>query len=133
MTAYLLDTSVIIDFLNAKRGRKELLEDLVRQGNMLACCSANVTEVYAGARPHEMAKTDAFLRRLDYRDVTWEIARHAGLLRNEWAARGRTLSLADCTIAATALAHGLVLVTDNTKDFPMPGLTLYPLPGDRGS
>ncbi|MBI3697906.1 MAG: PIN domain-containing protein [Acidobacteria bacterium] len=70
MATYLLDTSVIIDCLNGKRGRPELLEGLLEQGNMLACCSIIVTEVYAGLRPHEAAKTDAFLRRLDYREVT---------------------------------------------------------------
>ena len=31
-------------------------------------------------------------------------------------------------IAAVAIQHQLTLITDNTKDFPMAGLTLYPLP-----
>jgi predicted nucleic acid-binding protein len=34
----------------------------------------------------------------------------------------------DVTIAAVALAHSLVLVTDNQKDFPMPELQLAALP-----
>jgi predicted nucleic acid-binding protein len=50
------------------------------------------------------------------------------LLKNEWARRGQTLSVPDVLIAATALAHRLVLMTDNRKDFPMPELVLYPLP-----
>ena len=37
-------------------------------------------------------------------------------------------SLADMMVAATALEHGLSLMTDNRKDFPLPELTLYPLP-----
>ncbi len=60
--------------------------------------------------------------------MTAEIARYAGLLKNEWKARGKTLSLPDTLIAATAIAHKLVLVTDNRKDFPMPELNVYPLP-----
>ncbi len=42
--------------------------------------------------------------------------------------KGRTLGVVDLIIAATALAHKLVLMTDNRKDFPMPQLTFYPLP-----
>ena len=48
MAAYLVDTSVIIDALNGKRGRRDLLLGLVKQGHLLACCPLNVTEVYAG-------------------------------------------------------------------------------------
>jgi hypothetical protein len=43
MTAYLLDTSVIIGVLNQKRDRKTLLADLVGKGNILGCCAVNVT------------------------------------------------------------------------------------------
>jgi len=126
MATYLLDTTVIIDFLNGKRRRRELLRSLVGQGHMLACCAVNVTEVYAGLRPPEAQKTEAFLRQLDYREVTWEIARQAGLLKNEWGKKGHTLSLGDVTLAATALAYGLVLMTDNTKHFPMTELRRHP-------
>jgi hypothetical protein len=33
MGVYLLDTSIIIDTLNSKHGRKELLEELLQQGH----------------------------------------------------------------------------------------------------
>jgi predicted nucleic acid-binding protein len=55
------------------------------------------------------------------------LARDAGLLKNEWAQQGQTLGVVDVIIAATALAHNLVLMTDNRKDFPMTQLALYPL------
>ena len=45
--------------------------------------------------------------------------------------RGRTLSIPDVIIAATALAYRLVLMTDNRKDFPMPQLAIFPLPESR--
>ncbi len=66
MPTYLLDTSVIIDTLNGKRDRAALLEELLREGNMLACCAVNVAEVYAGMHPAEEAATDAFLKSLEY-------------------------------------------------------------------
>jgi predicted nucleic acid-binding protein len=57
MAIFLLDTSVIIDTLNKKRDRNEFLRQLVTQGSTLACCPINITEVYAGMRPTEEAKT----------------------------------------------------------------------------
>ena len=128
MATYLLDSSVIIDTLNGKRGRHILLEELLRHGHLLACCSVNVSEVYAGMKPSEAARTDEFLQSLEYYDVTWEIARRAGLLRRDYARRGITLALGDATIAAIALTHRLPLLTDNVRHYPMKELELFPLP-----
>ena len=47
----LLDTTVIVDTLNGKKARYEFLDALLAQRNLLACCSINVTEVFAGVRP----------------------------------------------------------------------------------
>ena len=128
MATYLLDTSAIIDALNNKRGRRDLLLDLVRQGHLLACCPINVTEVYAGMRPKEETATDEFLKSLEYYHLTWPVARLAGLLKRDYGRKGITITVADVTIAAVALVHELTLITDNVKDFPMKELTLYPLP-----
>ena len=124
----LLDSGILIDALNGKRGRRELIDQLIQDGADMACCSINVTEVYAGLRPGEEAKTGRLLRSLKFYPVTWEIAKQAGGLLNVWRQQNRTLSLPDTTIAAVALANDLMLVTGNPKDFPMPELRLYPLP-----
>jgi predicted nucleic acid-binding protein len=129
VATYLLDTSVIIDALNNKRGRRDFLLDLVKQGNLLACCPVNVTEVYAGLRPKEETATEEFLKSLEYYHITWPVARLAGLLKRDYSRKGTTLTVADTTIAAVAMAHELTLMTDNVKDFPMKELTLYALPG----
>jgi hypothetical protein len=55
-------------------------------------------------------------------------ARLAGGLKNTWARKGNTLTLADTIVAAIAIERGCALLTDNRKDFPMPGVRLYPLP-----
>jgi predicted nucleic acid-binding protein len=128
VATYLLDTSVIIDALNNKRGRQNILLGLVRQGHLLACCPTNVTEVYAGLRPKEEEATEAFLRSLEYYHLTWPVARIAGLLKRDYGRKGWTLTVADATIAAVAMVHELTLMTDNVKDFPMKELTLYLLP-----
>ena len=128
MAIFLLDTSVVIDALNRKRGRWQLLKGLVEAGETLACSAITVMEIYAGLRPHESVTTQAFLDGFEHYTVDRELGRYAGLLKNEWAKQGRTLSAPDVVIAATALVHRLVLMTDNRKDFPMPQLALYPLP-----
>ena len=121
---FLLDTSRIIDALNGRRDRKAHLSRLLTEGHTLACCTINVIEIYAGMRPKERAATDYFLQSLEYYDVTWKTAERAGRLRYDWARKGHTLSLADVTIAAVAMEHGLTLLTDNPRHFPMPELRM---------
>jgi predicted nucleic acid-binding protein len=129
MSIYLLDTSVIIDALNNQRRRGELLTGLLVQGHLLACCSINVTEVYAGMRQDEQASTEELLDSLQFYPVTFPIARLAGFLKGEYSRKGITLTVGDITVAAVALYHHLTLMTDNVKHYPMEGLSLYPLPG----
>lgn len=128
MGIYLLDTSVIIDALNQKRGRWDLLASLVEAGDTLCCSVITLTEIYAGIRPNELAFTEQFLESIEHYEVDSRLARYAGSLKNEWAKKGRTLGIADIIIAATALAHNLILMTDNRKDFPMSQIAIYPLP-----
>lgn len=129
MATYLLDSGMLIDVLNGKRGRGELIARLIRQGDELASCSITITEVHAGMRPGEAARTERFLRSLKFHPVTYETAKAAGALQNSWRRPGHTLSLPDATIAAVALEHGLVLVTANARHYAMPELALYPVPG----
>ena len=129
MATYLLDTSVIIDVLNGRGNRRELLEKLLQGGNLLACCSINVAEIYAGVRPKEELLTQFFLKSLDYLEISWEIARSGGSFKRDYARKGITLTLADALIAAAAIHHGCSLITDNVKDFPMKELNIYSLLG----
>ena len=128
MATILLDSSVIFDVLNNKRGRPAYLNEILERGHLLACCPVNIAEVYAGLREQETTRTEALLDSLEFFSITREIAKRAGLLKREWGLRGQTLAYADVTIAAVALANGLPLLTDKQKHFPMPELTLFPLP-----
>jgi len=129
VATYLLDTGIAIDVLNDKRGRSGLQDRLVREGGELAACAITITEVYAGVKPREEARTGRFLRSLKFYPVTFEVAEHAGRLLNAWRRKGRALPHSDVTIAAVAIANNLVLVTANVKDFPMPELPIQPLAG----
>ncbi len=63
MSRLFLDTSVIVDALNGKKSRRELLASLLRDGHSLGCCVINVIEVYTGMRPNEEETTRVFLER----------------------------------------------------------------------
>lgn len=130
MTTYLVDTNILINALNQKRGHRELLNQLVRQGDRLACCTVILGELFTGIRPPDVGKVEQFVSLLAWYAATPAIARRAGRMRFEYARRGITLSLLDMLIAATALEHGLSLITANRKHFAMPELSLYDLPGE---
>lgn len=131
MTVFLPDTNILIDAFRNKRGRRDLLTRLVTEGNTLACCDITVGEIYSGMQPHESERTDAFLSALVWYNTNRAIARRAGRLRYDYARQGRALGIADMLIAATALEHGLTLITANRKDFPMPELLLHPIEGSQ--
>jgi predicted nucleic acid-binding protein len=124
----LLDTSVLIDVLRLRRGRRELLAELARGGHTFATTALNVAELYAGMRPEEEARTEEFLDVLDCYLLTGAAARLAGRLKYRYARKGRTLTLADSIVVAIAMERRCTLMTDNRKDFPMPELDCYDLP-----
>ncbi len=49
-------------------------------------------------------------------------------MKRDYARKGITLASTDVTIAAVALHHQLILITDNLKHYPMKELSIYPLP-----
>ncbi len=124
----LLDTTVLNDALRHRRGRRELLAAIIHDGQTVATTAINIAEIYSGMRPGEEGRTEAFLDGLECYPITAAIARRAGRLKWEWSQKGRTLALDDMLIAATALEHGLMLMTDNRNDFPMKELSVYSLP-----
>jgi toxin FitB len=77
-----------------------------------------VARASPSARSRLVRWLDAFLEaRPIVLDVTAAIARASGELRAMREARGRRVAQADMLIAATALTHGLTLVTRNGRDF----------------
>ena len=126
----LLDTSVLIDVLNNRRGRADFLRSLTVQAHTLACCSVVTTEIFLGVPESRWQEAEHALSRLLFLPVTREAARLAGTYRYRYDRQGIALSVMDTTIAAVAVTNEVTLLTDNTKDFPIPELKLYPLPQD---
>jgi predicted nucleic acid-binding protein len=118
----LLDTSVLIDLLRNRKGRRLFVRELVQEGHELVITATNLAEVYAGMWPSERGPTKQLVSALECLPLDCETAELAGNLRFHWARQGRTLHLADTMIAASAIRNRLILLTDNVKDFPMPEL-----------
>ncbi len=128
MTRYLLDTTVLIDYLNGRPHVVSTIKRLAQEGHILGVCCINVTELYAGLREHEKAAAQKLIENLTYFDVTPEAARKAGEYIYAFARKGITLSTSDVTIAALAVANRAVLVTANVDHYPMPDVQLMELP-----
>jgi predicted nucleic acid-binding protein len=122
-----LDTNVLVLAIRGRERVLGLLPELAGSGAKMGCSVIAVGEIYAGMRQHEAERTAELLEQLDVYPVILEIAKHAGTVKNEWRIKGYVLTLADTLIAATAIRHRMVLVTDNRKDFPMAELKVRDL------
>jgi len=124
MIEYLLDSDVLIWQLHDQEETVESLARLSKKG-ILACSVVSIVEIQAGVRRGEEKKTNALLDSLKAYDVTSAIANLAGKFIRDCRARGITLDFVDSIVAATAVIHGLTLLTYNVKEYPMPEVTLY--------
>ncbi|MFQ5722545.1 MAG: type II toxin-antitoxin system VapC family toxin [Candidatus Aminicenantales bacterium] len=124
MAKYLLDTTTIIDHLRANIKVNSRLEKMGERGDVAGCCCINIAEIYAGMRKKEKEKTDRFIESLYYFEVTREVAKLAGELRQKHGQKGKTLATTDVIIAATAMAYGLILITKNVEHYPFPELEI---------
>ncbi len=111
----LLDTSILIDVLRLRNQRREWLAELVRGGHSLSTTTLNIAEIYAGMRPAEEGRTEALLSGLELYELDASSARLAGRLKNTWARKGHTLTLADTIVAAVAIERGLPTAVKGRK------------------
>src|ERR1700733_167148 len=119
MSKVLLDSDVLIDHL---RGHRHL------QTVGLAISVITRTELYAGPEREEPA-VEALLAELDEIQVDATIARGAGRIQ-----RATGLKIADALIAATALEHGMKVMTRNRRHFErVAGLELQTPTGEPSS
>jgi predicted nucleic acid-binding protein len=123
----LLDSTVLIDHLRG-RPAADRLERLMAAGDVAATTAINVEEITRGLRPQEQAAANALFGGLQVLPIGLAEGQRAGTWRREFAARGVTLSQADCLIAAAALLAGARLATGNPADFPMSGLSVEEWP-----
>lgn len=108
MVRALFDTNILIDYLNGiELAAKELS---LYQDRVISVITW--MEVMAGERADANRTTRDFLSGFNVLPLSQDIAERAARIR-----RKTKLKLPDAVIQATAEAHGLLLVTRNTKDF----------------
>jgi hypothetical protein len=130
MANYLLDTTVLIDFLGGAPKAVSLVKELSEEEHDLCTCCICVAELYSGLSADAAATAHELLDNLTYLDVTRDQARLAGSMRYQHARRGISLSTTDTIIAAVAIANDATFVTANVRDFPMEELQLLELPSN---
>ena len=118
---WLLDTSICIVLLNRtdEQVRKELF---ARSRGTVRLCSVVKAELYFGA--HNSVRLDQNLRRVEtfchaFESLPFddESARKYGIVRAQLQREGKPIGANDLMIASIALAHSLVVVTRNEREF----------------
>ncbi len=128
MGGYLLDADAVIDLFKGIASTASLIDRLFRANASLCTCDVVIAEVHVGLHAIERERGEVLLNSLVYLPCSPEAARQAGLWRREFRRRGKQLATTDCLIAAIAHEHGATLITGNTRHFPMPEITVWPLP-----
>ena len=111
-----LDTTVIIDYVNGSDGAREMLERLFAEPGELYTCDIVTCEALSGGGPNERRAVVALLDVLEYVAIDPDGARTAGDMRRaDGHASPRTLG--DALIAGLAARLDAAVVTRNPADF----------------
>jgi len=117
---YLLDTNICINFLKGNRKLIQKVQSL--NPNEITLCSIVKAELFYGAmRSNDPTRTNAiqqvFVRQFSSLPFDDRAASYHGQIRAQLARYGQLIGPYDLQIAAIALAHQMVLVTNNTREF----------------
>jgi len=118
---FLLDTDACIRLLNQRDSvLARTLASVPRES--VALCSISKAELYFGAyRSARREQNLGLLRRFFQEFATLPFDERSeeayGQIRAELSARGTPIGPNDLLIAAVAVAHGVTLVTHNTREF----------------
>ena len=124
MTDYLLDSGILMRHLRNYKGYPELTDRLAGEAIVFISVMTRF-EIVRGMRIYERESTFNLLDSLDSIEMTNEIADMAGEIYYSGRARGVTFGEADAIIAATAMQHGLALVTTNAKPLSKHNMIVY--------
>lgn len=126
MLRYMLDTNICI--FTIKNKPQIVREAFNRHHGQLAISTVTLMELIYGAEKsadpqRNLTVVEGFAARLDVLDYDECAAEHTGQLRAELAKAGTPIGPYDQFIAGHARALGLILVTNNLREFQrVPGL-----------
>ncbi|MGY4659965.1 tRNA(fMet)-specific endonuclease VapC [Pseudomonas sp. NFPP07] len=128
MLKYMLDTNICI--FTIKNKPEKVREAFNRQHGRLCISSVTLMELIYGAEKsaapeRNLSVIEGFVARLEVLAYDYEAAIHSGQLRAELARAGTPIGPYDQLIAGHARSQGLVLVTNNVREFErVPGLRI---------
>ncbi len=117
---YLLDTDWAINCMKGKHKVIEKIKEFRKDG--LAVNIISLAEIYEGIfgsynpRKYEDVFKE-FLSGIVILDITEDVCKQFGQLRNYLRKRGRLIGDFDLLIASTAKVNNLILLTDNAKHY----------------
>ena len=120
MLKYLLDTNIVI--YTMKNRPQKVRERFKKHDGQMAVSSVTIGELVFGAEysqqvERNLADISAFAARLDVLQFDSKAAYHFGQIKADLYRAGRPIGPYDMMIAGHARAAGLILVTNNTKEF----------------
>ena len=120
MLKYMLDTNIVIYVI--KRRPLEVLDTFNQHAGQMCISSITLSELLHGveksAQPdHNLRQVESFVSRLDVLDYTSKASAHYGDIRSNLENKGKTIGVNDLHIAGHARSEGLILVTNNLKEF----------------
>lgn len=131
MISYLVDTSVIIDYLRGKERAVSLLNSLEGDFFSSYVCLA---ELYEGVyRANNKKKTTEIIANFfatlsGIYGLNEEVAKKFGEIRADLKQKGTIIEDLDLMLGATCIVHDLTLITFNQKHFShIKTLRLYPI------
>lgn len=126
MIKYLLDTNFCI--YTIKNKAPGIREQFRRHHGQMAISTVTLMELIYGAEKSQapernLTEIEGFSARLEVLEYGSEAARHTGQLRAELARIGKPIGPYDQMIAGHARSLGLIIVTNNLREFErVPGL-----------
>ena len=128
MIKYMLDTNIAIYTIKNKPAH--LKEMFTRHQGQMSVSAITSMELFYGAEysanpERNLQVVEGFLARLDVLEYDSPAAMHTGQLRSELRQAGMPIGPYDGLIAGHARSLGLVLITNNAKEFTrVPGLRI---------
>ena len=120
MTKYMLDTNIVIYVIKSRPSylRPVFNQHIGQMGISTITFAELVHGVEESATPDRNLRTvEDFLSRLQVLPYDSDAAAHYGDIRADLERKGLTIGVNDLHIAGHARSRGLVLVTNNTREF----------------
>jgi len=120
MLKYMLDTNIAIHVI--KRRPIEMLQTFNQHAGQLCISSITLAELLHGVEKSSFVEknlknVEDFISRLDVLEYGNKAASHYGEIRADLERKGTIIGVNDLHIAGHARSEGLVIVTNNTKEF----------------